>query len=204
MTKAKKSIKEWLLHCPAMIVAIEGDKLRSLVSGRIYDILAKHFNDNRKIVPVKFSELDDDLPQIEAGDILVLEIDKLCLRDYPFTPAVAVLTDVSEDLAQDREVVIPLLYLFEYQHDGCTAVYSRTEDNVAAEEVESLIHHIVATTQADDLPCPDSAGFHIMDGKILHKDKEIKSVADLSPNEQQVALLSTAATWDLVGYIILC
>lgn len=200
------STREFMRQCPAPIVGVTGSKGKGTTCSWIAAILNRHFaNDADRHIHVVGNigvPALSKLSEITENDIVVYELSSFQLWDCTQSPHVSVMTMIEPDHlnvhADFSEYLQAKLNIFNYQHDGNVAVYNKNDG-----ELSELIHHIIVTTRADDMPFPSEAGAHFDDDNFYMGDEEICPTGAVKlPGEHNLvnACAAIAATWELIGH----
>lgn len=200
--------REFMRRCPAPVIGVTGSKGKGTTCSFIAEILKAHFADqpDRHVYLVGNIGVPalDVLDDVTEDDVVVYEMSSFQLWDCTKSPAIAVITMIEPDhlnVHKDfQEYVNAKLNIIYYQHDGNTAVYNQEE---ASPELAELINHIIATTQADDMPYPYRVGAHFDDDNLMMGDEVVCPIKDIKlPGRHNLlnACAAMAATWEITGH----
>ena len=198
--------REFLRQSPAPIIGVTGSKGKGTTCSLIASILRQHLADRPERHVHLLGNIGvpalDVLPSVGEDDIVVYELSSFQLWDCTQSPTIAVVTMIEPDhlnVHRDyRDYVQAKLHILDYQHDGDTAVYNQSDSESA-----ELIGHIVASTQADDLPYPYRKGAHFDEQYLYMGETKLCPVGQLQlPGRHNLlnACAAISATWEITDH----
>ncbi len=189
-------VREFFAQCEAPIIGVTGTKGKGTTSSLITAILKAagkrvHLAGN---IGVPALEL---LPDVQEGDIVVLELSSFQLMDLERSPQVAVGLMMAPDHldwhSDMDEYVAAKRKLFAHQRPEDLAVYHPTNQYTL---------RLVQDTPARKVPYTQRPGAYIRDGEIIMDGTPIcrtDEVGLVGPHNLENICAAVTATWELTG-----
>lgn len=186
---------EFFAKCPAPIIGITGSKGKGTVASMITEILRAIGKTVYLIGNIGVPALQQ-LPKINADDIVVYELSSFQLWDLKQSPHIAVITMIEPDHLDVHEnfadYVLAKNNIVKYQTANDIVVYN---------DDDQLVREMTEKSASIKLPFPNNKFAHIRDGQFWFGNQQICETAVVKvPGEHNLrnALAAINATWDLI------